>query len=507
MLSPPSRVAPLLSAVLACASGAVTVLGFAPFGWYPFVLIGLLGFLAALTGASPRIGFLRGWLFGVGLLGFGVFWIRISLNEFGNMDTWVAHLLTGVFVASMALYFGLLGWLVRRLDRGPAWLVPLLLFPGLYLLVDWLRGWLFTGFPWLSLGYTQIDGPLAGFAPILGVYGVGLLILLSAGLVWGFLGWSGRGRVAAAIALVSIWGAGMLLKQVPWTAPSGPGFRAAVVQANIPQAMKWDPDLLVSTMEIYWELTERNLDADLVVWPETAIPDFLHHVREVLIEPMAARAREEGTEIVLGIPVMESDTGRHFNALLSLGSREDLYAKRHLVPFGEFMPFKAWLGPLVDLFEVPMSDFSRGSAERPLLAVGDRVAGVSICYEDAFPAEVLQALPEAEFLINVSNDAWFGDSLAPHQHLEMARMRALENGRYLLRATNTGISAIIDQHGRVLGTVPSFVRGDFATEVRPYAGATPYVRLGNAPAIGLAAGLVLLGVVFVRFASSRSGVA
>lgn len=508
MLSPASRVVPLLSAVLAGASGALLVLGFAPFGWYPFVLIGLLGFLVALNGASPRIGFLRGWLFGVGLMGFGVFWIRISLNEFGNMDAWVAHLLTGVFVATIALFFGLVGWLVRRLDRGPAWRVPLLLFPGLYLLVEWLRGWLFTGFPWLSLGYTQIDGPLGGFAPILGVYGVGLLILLSAGLLWGLLRrsgrWSGRGRVAAAAVLVLLWGGGMLLKQVSWTAPSGPSFRAAVVQASIPQAMKWDPDLLVSTMEIYWELTERNLDAELVVWPETAIPDFLHHVRDVLIEPMAARAREEGTEIVLGIPVMETDTGRHFNALLSLGSREDLYAKRHLVPFGEFMPFKTWLGPLVDLFEVPMSNFSRGSAERPLLAVGDRLAGVSICYEDAFPAEVSQALPEAEFLINVSNDAWFGDSLAPHQHLEMARMRALENGRYLLRATNTGISAIIDQRGRVLGTIPAFVRGDFAIEVRPYAGATPYVRFGNAPAIGLAAVMVLLGAGVVRRVSSRS---
>ncbi|MFB1486786.1 MULTISPECIES: apolipoprotein N-acyltransferase [unclassified Thiocapsa] len=508
MLSPASRVAPLLSAVLACASGAVMVLGFAPFGWYPFVLIGLLGFLAALNGASPRIGFLRGWLFGVGLMGFGVFWIRISLNEFGNMDAWVAHLMTGVFVSTMALFYGFLGWLVRRLDRGPAWRVPLLLFPGLYLLVEWLRGWLFTGFPWLSLGYTQIDGPLGGFAPILGVYGVGLLILLSAGLLWGLLRWSGRwsgrGRIVAAAALVLIWGGGMLLKQVSWTAPSGPSFRAVVVQASIPQAMKWDPDQLVSTMEIYWDLTERNLGADLVVWPETAIPDFLHHVRDVLIEPMAARARDEGTEIVLGIPVLETDTGRHFNALLSLGSREDLYAKRHLVPFGEFMPFKAWLGPLVDLFEVPMSDFSRGSAERPLLAVGDRLAGVSICYEDAFPAEVSQALPEAEFLINVSNDAWFGDSLAPHQHLEMARMRALENGRYLLRATNTGISAIIDQRGRVLGTVPSFERGDFATQVRPFAGATPYVRFGNAPAIGLAAGMVLLGAGFGRRVSSRS---
>jgi apolipoprotein N-acyltransferase len=504
MFSPAFRFTPLLSAMLACASGAVMVLGFAPFGWYPLVVVGLLGFLAALNGASPKAGFLRGWLFGVGLMGFGVFWIRISLNEFGNMDTWVAHLLTAVFVSTIALFLGLLGWLTRRLDRGPTWLGPLLVFPGLYILVEWLRGWLFTGFPWLSLGYTQIDGPLGGFAPIAGVYGVGLLILLWAGLLWGLLRWSGRGRVVAAAALVLIWGGGMLLKQVSWTEPSGPSFRAAVVQASIPQSMKWDPDQLVSTMEIYWELTERNLDAELVVWPETAIPDFLHHVRDVLIEPMAARAREEGTEIVLGIPVMESDTGRHFNALLSIGSREDLYAKRHLVPFGEFMPFKTWLGPLVDLFEVPMSDFSRGSSERPLLAVGDRLAGVSICYEDAFPAEVSQALPEAEFLINVSNDAWFGDSLAPHQHLEMARMRALENGRYLLRATNTGISAIIDQRGRVLGVIPAFVRGDFVAEVRPYAGATPYARLGNTPAIGLAAGMVLVGVGFVRFGPSRS---
>jgi apolipoprotein N-acyltransferase len=504
MFSPAFRFTPLLSAMLACASGAVMVLGFAPFGWYPLVVVGLLGFLAALNGASPKAGFLRGWLFGVGLMGFGVFWIRISLNEFGNMDTWVAHLLTAVFVSTIALFLGLLGWLTRRLDRGPTWLGPLLVFPGLYILVEWLRGWLFTGFPWLSLGYTQIDGPLGGFAPIAGVYGVGLLILLWAGLLWGLLRWSGRGRIAAAAALVLIWGGGMLLKQVSWTEPSGPSFRAAVVQASIPQSMKWDPDQLVSTMEIYWELTERNLDAELVVWPETAIPDFLHHVREVLIEPMAARAREEGTEIVLGIPVMESDTGRHFNALLSIGSREDLYAKRHLVPFGEFMPFKAWLGPLVDLFDVPMSDFSRGRSERPLLVVGDRLAGVSICYEDAFPAEVSQALPEAEFLVNVSNDAWFGDSLAPHQHLEMARMRALENGRYLLRATNTGISAIIDQRGRVLGVIPAFVRGDFVAEVRPYAGATPYARLGNTPAIGLAAGMVLVGVGFVRFGPSRS---
>jgi apolipoprotein N-acyltransferase len=372
-------------------------------------------------------------------------------------------------------------------------------------LFEWLRGWLFTGFPWLGIGYTQIDGPLRGYAPVFGVYGVGLLVVLSAGLLWMLLrpGAPRPRRVLIGVSLALIWIGGILLQGVEWTQRAGAPIRAAVLQANIPQAMKWDPEQLVSTMETYWDLTERNLDADLVVWPETAIPEFLHEVRPVLIEPMSQRASAEGVEIVLGIPVMDSETGRYFNALMSVGSREDLYAKRHLVPFGEFLPFAGLLGPLVDLFEVPMSGFSRGEAARPLLSVGERTAGVSICYEAAFPAEVSQALPDAEFLINVSNDAWFGDSLAPHQHLEMARMRALENGRDLVRATNTGISAIIDARGQLLGTIPSFVRGDLALDIQPRTGATPYSRLGNWPAILAAGSLVLLAMVLGPWHKAR----
>ncbi|NCA70312.1 MAG: apolipoprotein N-acyltransferase [Sphingobacteriia bacterium] len=491
MPTTPPSLAPWLSALLATASGAVLVLGFAPFGWSPLVLVGLLGLLIALRDASPRAGFWLGWLFGVGLMGFGVFWIRISLNEFGNMPAWVAHLLSGVFVAVMALYHGLLGWLLRRFAQGPAWLVPLLLLPGLYILLEWLRGWLFTGFPWLNLGYTQIDGPLSGYAPIAGVYGVGLLLVGSAGLLYAVFHWAGRTRWIALAVLLLIWAGGLWLQRVTWTQPAGPPRSVVVVQASIPQTLKWDPDLLFDTMEVYWELTEPHLGKTLVVWPETAIPEFLHRVRSSFITPLAARARAAGTTIVLGIPVMEPGTNRYFNGLLSIGAHEDLYAKRHLVPFGEFMPFKTWLGPLVELFEIPMSDFSRGRAERPLLTVGDALAGVSICYEDAFPSEVAQALPEAEFLINVSNDAWFGDSLAPHQHLEIARMRALENERHLLRATNTGISAIIDPRGRLQGTIPPFVRGDLVGEIEPRAGATPFARLGNRLAIGLALSLIL----------------
>ena len=478
----------------ALAAGAATVLGFAPFSLFPIAVVSLAILIETLHRGSPRSGFWRGYAFGLGLLGFGVFWIRISLNEFGNMDPWLANGLMVLFVAAMALYYGLVGWLTRRLASGPPWVPPLLLLPGLYVLLEWLRGWLLTGFPWLNLGYTQIQGPLAGFAPIAGVYGLSLLTALSGGLLWGLVRWGGSARIWAGAGLVALWMSGAGLQRLEWTEPAGEPFAATVVQANIPQATKWDPDARLAIMETYVDLTLAHLDSELILWPETAIPDFLHEVRGALIEPLAERGRREGIEIALGIPVLEEETGRYYNGLVSIGSREDLYAKRHLVPFGEFMPFKSWLGPLVHAFEVPMSDFSRGDGAQPLLRVGNRIAGASICYEDAFPAELIQALPEAQFLINVSNDAWFGDSLAPHQHLEIARMRALETGRYLVRATNTGISAIIDHLGRVLVEVPSFVRGAVTTAVTPRAGATPYVLVGNWLAIGLALVLVLAAV-------------
>lgn len=475
----------------ALAAGAAAVLGFAPFSIFPIAVVAIAVLVEALSRGSPRSGFWRGYAFGLGLLGFGVFWIRISLNEFGNMAVWLADLLMVVFVAAMALYYGLMGWLVRRLAPQSRWALSLLLVPGLYVLAEWVRGWLFTGFPWLNLGYTQIDGPLAGFAPITGVYGISLLTALSGGLLWGLVRFGGRGRVWSGLGLTLLWLGSAGLQRLDWSTPAGEPFTAAVLQANIPQAVKWDPQARLDIMDAYVDLTLAHLDSDLILWPETAIPEFLHEVRKVLIDPLAERARREGIEIVIGIPVLDEATGHYYNGLVSIGSTEDLYAKRHLVPFGEFMPFKTWLGPLAHAFEVPMSDFSRGATGQPLLRVGTRMAGASICYEDAFPAEVAQALPEAQFLINVSNDAWFGDSLAPHQHLEIARMRALETSRDLVRATNTGISAIVDHRGRVVAEVPSFVRGAVSAEVTPRQGSTPFVRFGNWLAIGLSLALVL----------------
>jgi len=488
----------LTRVLLALSTGGLTVLAFAPFSLYPVAFLTLALLYELLSRSNARQGFLLGWSFGIGLMGIGIFWIRISLNQYGNMEPWLAQLLTLLLVAAVALYYGIAGAAVAGFKTGPRWSGPLLAFPAIWALTEWLRGWLFTGFPWLAIGYSQIDSPLAGLAPLVGVYGVGLAVALCAGLLWAILRWQGKARYTALAGLVLTCLVGAALNRIEWTEPVGESFRATVVQANIPQSVKWDPDKRIPSLRAYVELTRESRNSELIVWPETAVPDFLHQVRNAFIEPLAEEAREQGSELVIGIPVMDLEARVYFNGLLSLGTVEDVYRKRHLVPFGEFIPFKGWLGPIARLFEVPMSDFSAGEAPRPLLRVGKRLAGASICYEDIFPAEVKEALPEAAYLINVSNDAWFGDSLAPHQHLEMARMRALENERWMVRATNTGISAVLGHKGEIIGVVPAFERGLFTAEVQPRGGATPFVRVGNWLAIGLAS-LMLALAFLLRF--------
>lgn len=490
---------------MAPLGGLLLVLSFAPFGLYPLAVPALIGFYLALRERSGWQAFGIGWLFGLALFGAGVAWIRISLNEFGNMPALAANFLMLLFVAAMALYYGLAAWLLRMLEdaQPPGWTGPLLLFPSIWVLLEWVRGWLFTGFPWLFAGAGQLDGPFGALAPILGVHGLSLAVAFSAGLLLVASQRVGRARASSVIALMVLWVGSAALWRVEWTAsvPAAAPLRVAVIQGNVEQSVKWDPNGLMPTLDIYLTLSREHLDRDLVVWPETAIPEFLHNIDGPLIQPLTQTARETGTEFVIGLPVMESSE-RYYNALISVGSAEDRYFKRHLVPFGEFLPFEAQLRPLIEWFEVPMSDFSRGQAEKPLLQVGPHSVGVSICYEDVFADEVRQALPEAAYLINVSNDAWFGDSLAPHQHLQLARLRALETGRWLVRATNTGISAIIDPAGRVRQQLPLFERAALTGSIEERRGATPFVHFGSALPL-LVAGLMLAVGLALRAPARR----
>ncbi len=414
-----------------------------------------------------------GYAFGLGLMGFGVSWIHHSIVQFGGISQIAAIAITALFVAVVSLYFALFSGVYHTLNRYLSTRAALLgLAPMVWVSVEALRSWLFTGFPWLVVGYSQIDLPLAGYAPIVGVLGISWLIALSAGLLHDWRSsWSWVGQII-------IWGLGVLLTQYTWTQPIGEPFQVSLIQGNIAQQHKWQPDWYPETIHRYRSLTEQVADSELVIWPETAIPAYNTRVETSLLRLLHDMMHEQQRDLLTGIIVKEK--GRYYNAMISLGqSGRQAYYKRHLVPFGEYLPGKAWLQPILDFMQIPMSNFSAGTSDKPVLRLAGQLAGIDICYEDAFASEVMRALPEAGYLINASNDAWFGDSLAPHQHLQIARMRAQETERYLLRATNTGISAIINTKGQIQQQADQFVTTAVTGIVQPRQGTTPYAIWGD----------------------------
>jgi apolipoprotein N-acyltransferase len=365
-------------------------------------------------------------------------------------------------------------------------------FPAAWALAEWVRSWLFTGFPWLNLGYSQIDSPLSGFAPIVGVYGVGWLTALSAGLL-GWLVSGGKGaRFTVPASLLLLWTGGFALSHYQWTEPAGDRLVATLVQGNIPQELKWKPEQQRATLERYVDLSREHFGSDIIVWPETAIPAFYDEVEADLINPLREELGQRNVSLVTGVPVLDRSHWNYYNSVISLDQPGRFYYKVHLVPFGEYLPLRDWLAGVLGFLPVPQADFSAGELQQPLLEAAGYPIGTSICYEIAFGEQLINALPDAALLVNVSNDAWFGDSLAPHQHLEMARMRARETERYLLRATNTGISAIIDADGALVARSQQFETQTISGEVQPRMGATPYVRWGNWPVLIVCLFMLLL---------------
>jgi apolipoprotein N-acyltransferase len=495
-VNPPGRALRWLPSALALGAGSLLPLALSPWELWPLAVLGLAVLFALWLPAGPRAAAWQGWLFGVGLFGVGASWVRESF-QFSDVPAAAAVVLTGLFVVYLATFPAAAGYLAARLGRGlsVAWRAAVVA-PSAWVASEWLRGWLFTGFPWLQVGYSQVDGPLAGLAPILGVHGVSWGVAAGAGLLVVLVRGPASARVGAAGLLGLIGLAGTAAGSLAWTAPTGSARTVAVVQGNVAQGLKWRDEERARTLDVYLGLTRAHWDADLVVWPETAVPMFAHRATE-LLAALADEAVSHGAEMLVGIPYAERAVDRYFNSVLAVGGQPGLYHKRHLVPFGEFVPLKGLLGGLLDLLNAPMSDFTPGPPGQPPLVVAGVRVGVSICYEDAFGAEVRRALPAAEVLVNVSNDAWFGDSIAPHQHQQMARMRALETSRDLVRATNTGISAFIDWKGQVVTRAPQFQAHVLRGQVVPRRGSTPYVRLGDLP-VTLALLAVLLAAALVR---------
>lgn len=487
---------PIINLLVAFGAGSLTVLAFAPFDIYPLAQIGPAILLLLFLGADRGAAFRLGWFFGLGLFGIGVFWLHISIDQFGGVGSALAILVTLAFIAGLALFYGVVGWLGKVVSGATGWSVQLPVFVSLWVLLEWLRGWILTGFPWLSLGYSQIGTPLQAYAPLLGVYGVSLLVMVSAACLVAMFR-SLRAMLPALLVLSVLWGAGWLLMQKDWTGPSGSGIKVSIIQANVIQEFKWRPEARQPTIDLYLKLTLQEWGSDLIVWPETAIPAYYHQLEDSLFKGLEAEAQGHSSDLLFGISVWEDSGERYFNSMSTLGTQRNSYYKRHLVPFGEYMPMRWLLRPLIDFLQIPMSNYSPGEAAQPLIQVLGHPAAASICYEDAFGDEIIQAMPEAEFLVNVSNDAWFGDSLALPQHLQIARMRSIETGRYQVRATNTGISALIGPKGELIATAPIFEQSVLRGEIVPVSGITPYALVGNWGVVLLVS--MLLGLVVMRW--------
>lgn len=486
------------------------VAGFAPLGWFPVNWLSLGGLFALLCieidGGSgerrARYGALIAAAYALGLFLTGVSWVYVSLSVFGGMPAAVAGLATVLFCLVLTIFPALAGALFVRFAVTGRWQRSLL-FASLWMLAECLRAWAFTGFPWLAAGYSQTPpSPLAGYAALLGVHGVSFFSALLGTLIFevgrrclsepfSTHGWLHRFPALPLLAGAAILVTGDRLRDLRWTEVTGEPLSVALLQGNVAQEMKWRPERFFDSLRTYYRLAQEN-PAQLTVLPETALPAFLDQVPAEYLDALQKLALRQHGDLLLGIAV--ADGQQYFNAALSLGaSGRQHYSKVHLVPFGEFVPPGfAWFMAMAN---IPMSNFTAGSPGQPPLRLAGQRVGVNICYEDVFGEEIIAALPAATLLINLSNVAWFGDSLAPAQHLQIARMRALETGRMMLRATNTGMTAIVDVDGRVLSSLPPFTRGALVGEVRGHTGATPYVRWGHWPMIvGALLLIALLGL-------------
>ena len=488
---------PRAAAAASTIAGATCALAFAPYDVPVLAPVALAALFHLWGKATPREAFRHGYLFGIGLFGVGVNWLHISINLFGGLGLLSASGVTFLLIAYLALFPALAGYGARKLATSNPARDQLLIWPALWVLSEWLRTWLFTGFPWLHLGYSQTDSLFGGLAPILGVFGISWAVALTAGAGLLLLRAAVRERIIAATCLLLLFTSGWLAGRVSWTLDSGTRRSIALVQGAVPLEVKWRAEFLDQSVERYISLTATHWGSNIIVWPETAIPAFASQVPD-LLRQLTAEALRGGGDMYAGFPSVDTGNGQYFNSLLLLGANPQIYQKRHLVPFGEFTPVAIIFRKFAKLLNIPMSNFSPGHQQQPLLRGQHGIAGVSICYEDAFGEEIIQALPEAELLINVSNDGWFGDSAAPHQHLQMARMRARETGRYLLRATNSGISAIIDPEGRVRAQAPQFLPFVLTGNITLFSGLTPYARFGNWPVMLLAICLILPGLLARR---------
>ncbi len=484
--------------LLALLAGLAVPLSFAPFGIWPLTLLCPALLALSLHGLDGRRALWRSFWFGLGMYGSGASWVIVSISGYGGASLPLATLLTGIFITGLALVFSLPFYLLGRYWRGSA-AVPA--FAACWVLGEWLRSWLFTGFPWLYIGYGHIHTWLAGWAPVAGVFGVGLACVLSAAALADTLLRPGRRRALAATGLVALlWLGGWGLQGLEWTETVDRPITVGMAQGNIPQELKWAPHFLQPTLARYRDMSAQLWQNDWVIWPEAAVP-LLFHEAGAYLEEMHERAGNSDTALITGI-LFDDYYGQvgaepaYYNSIIGLGLGSGIYHKRRLVPFGEYVPLDKYLRGLIAFFDLPTSIIDPGPERQQGLRAGAYRLAPFICYEVVYPDLVAASAAASHALITISNDAWFGDSIGPIQHLEMAQMRALETRRYLIRSTNNGISAIVDRRGKITRRSEQFVQQTLSGEVMAVRGSTPFMWWGSWPVVALC--VLLLGATWLR---------
>ncbi|RUR36034.1 apolipoprotein N-acyltransferase [Vreelandella populi] len=479
----------MLQLLLALVAGGFTTLTASPFElwWLGPVAIALM--YVGLHTLTPAQAALKGWLYGLALFASGTSWVYVSIHDYGYTGAPLAVFLTALFVAVLALFYAGTLWLYRRLMGAR---LALLTFAGAWVLGEILRTYLFTGFPWLLMGSGYVDSPLAGWAPVGGVYLLSLWVVLSGTLGAELIL---RRQWWAAAPLAAIWLIPLALPH-QWATPASEPTRVALLQGNLPQLLKWTPEGQRTAANTYSRLTaEVADDADIIIWPETALP-----MMEAQARPLLERVQANlppGVALITGIVQLDA-ANQYYNSVIGVGNVDGSYQKEHLVPFGEYLPLESVLRGAIDFFDLPMSSFAKGASKQtPMQAAGISL-GNAICYEIIYSQLVARRAQESDVLLTVSNDTWFGASIGPHQHLQMARLRALENGRYVIRATSNGITAIIDDQGSIVARAPQFETTALVGEFYAMEGLTPFTRTGNWPAWLLAALMILPGFRLTR---------
>ena len=499
-----------LALLIAALAGALTVPTSTHHNWWPLQIVVLAILFAGISrAATVRRSVLIGWAFGFGWTVCGIYWMFISMHRFGDMSAVLSALAVIALSLFLALFTGIAtasaAWFKQRWAPSSA-IVLLLVLPSAWTLSEWMRGWALTGFPWLTTGYAHTSSPLAGFAPLLGVYGVSWAVALLAGAV-ALLPFKKQSAISLVLIILTL-GVGYGLIMIDWTQANGQPISVRLLQGNVPQELKFDPRHIPPTLVLYRDMI-RQAPADLIATPETAMPLFLHQLPKDYLTQMSQYAQQTNSHILLGLSVSDSYTV-YANSVIGITPEpfnrmngipyQYRYDKHHLVPFGETIPFGFhWF---VAMLNMPLGSFTPGTTAQAPFAIKDQWVLPNICYEDLFGEEIADQIsnnyfdgkPPASILLNVSNIAWFGDSIALPQHLQISQMRALETGRPMLRSTNTGTTAVIDPKGRVVAKLAPYTRGTLSASVQGMQGVTPYILGGNWLIVSLT--VLLLGIAY-----------